>query len=66
MAGPPAYATVFRDGLFADKVAIVTGGGTGIGLQIATELLELGCNVVISSRNEDKLAAAVSGLASLA
>ena len=38
--------SVFRSGLFSGKVAIVTGGGTGIGKAIATELLHLGkiCN----------------------
>nr|KAF6353445.1 hypothetical protein mPipKuh1_010414 [Pipistrellus kuhlii] len=42
-------------GLLQNKVAIVTGGGTGIGKAIATELLQLGCNVVISSRKFDVL-----------
>ena len=34
--------SVFRPGLFRGKVALVTGGGTGIGKAIARELLELG------------------------
>ncbi|XP_036277374.1 peroxisomal trans-2-enoyl-CoA reductase isoform X1 [Pipistrellus kuhlii] len=42
-------------GLLQNQVAIVTGGGTGIGKAIATELLQLGCNVVISSRKFDVL-----------
>ena len=33
---------MFRSGLFNNKVAIVTGGGTGIGKAISAELLELG------------------------
>uniref|UniRef100_A0A672FJZ4 Peroxisomal trans-2-enoyl-CoA reductase n=2 Tax=Salarias fasciatus TaxID=181472 RepID=A0A672FJZ4_SALFA len=53
-----AAASVFRPGLFKHKVAIVTGGGTGIGKAISAELLELGCNVVISSRKTERLEAA--------
>lgn len=52
--------SVFRAGLFAGSVAIVTGGGTGIGRSIATELLHLGCKVVIASRNVERLEAAAA------
>ncbi|EDO42486.1 predicted protein [Nematostella vectensis] len=50
-----AWRSVFREGLFDGKVAIVTGGGTGIGKAIAAELLSLGSKVVIASRSEGKL-----------
>jgi len=47
-------------GTFVDgKVAWITGGGSGIGLAGATELARAGCRVVISGRDESKLAAAV-------
>lgn len=52
--------TVFKDGLLKDKVAIITGGGTGIGLRTARELAQLGCNVVLASRKKEKLDAAVT------
>ena len=50
-----ALRTVFCKNLFAGKVAIVTGGGTGIGKAITTELARLGCKVVIASRKAERL-----------
>ena len=41
------------------KKAVVTGGGTGIGLGIARALQSEGCKVVIAGRREEKLAEAV-------
>ncbi|ESO85705.1 hypothetical protein LOTGIDRAFT_183947 [Lottia gigantea] len=52
-------SSVFRNRLFKNKVAIVTGGATGIGKAITQELLYLGCNVMIASRNVEKLSKAV-------
>jgi NAD(P)-dependent dehydrogenase (short-subunit alcohol dehydrogenase family) len=46
--------SVFRPTLFSNKVALVTGGGTGIGRAITTELASLGATVVIASRNKEK------------
>jgi peroxisomal 2,4-dienoyl-CoA reductase len=43
--------TVFRDGLLDGQVALVTGGGSGIGFGIASLLGRLGARVAIASRN---------------
>ncbi|WIM86951.1 SDR family oxidoreductase [Candidatus Mycobacterium wuenschmannii] len=47
------------------KVAVVTGGGRGIGLMIARGLLQAGASVYLSSRKEAELEAAVAELSSL-
>ncbi len=44
------------------KVAVVTGGGRGIGLMIARGLLQAGAKVYLSSRKEAELDAAVETL----
>jgi len=38
---------------FADKVCVVTGGGTGLGLEISRGLAALGATVVIASRDPE-------------
>jgi citronellol/citronellal dehydrogenase len=47
--------SIFRPGLFAGQVAVVTGGGSGIGLAIARTLCELGASVAIAGRDAEKL-----------
>lgn len=54
--------SIFRPDLFRGKSFFVTGGGTGIGLSIASELRALGANVVIGSRSEEKLRAGAESL----
>ncbi len=51
------YESIFRPGLFAGQVQIVTGGGSGIGRCTAHELASLGATVVITGRKTEKLEA---------
>ncbi|MFY0626582.1 MAG: glucose 1-dehydrogenase [Reichenbachiella sp.] len=44
------------------KLALVTGGGTGIGLGIAKSMVEAGASVVITGRREEVLKEAVQNL----
>jgi citronellol/citronellal dehydrogenase len=53
---------VFATGILNDQVAIVTGGGSGIGLATAQELSRLGARVAICGRNPGKLEAAAEQL----
>ncbi len=47
--------SMLPEGTFSGKTVIVTGGGTGLGKSMSKYLLELGANVVISSRKLDVL-----------
>jgi peroxisomal 2,4-dienoyl-CoA reductase len=55
-------AHVFRDDLLTGHVALVTGGGTGIGLGISTLLARLGAHVVIASRKPEHLDGALDSI----
>jgi citronellol/citronellal dehydrogenase len=57
MSEAGSYRSIFRPGLFAGQVHVVTGGGTGIGRCTAHELASLGATVVIVGRKEDSLVA---------
>lgn len=46
---------MFDPSLLKDQVAIVTGGGTGIGLSIAQRLGSLGAQIAIASRSSEHL-----------
>src|SRR6185436_13364324 len=50
-----SYQSVFRPGLFAGQVAIVTGGGSGIGRCTAHELAFLGARIALVGRSIEKL-----------
>ena len=46
---------IFSENLFADRTVLVTGGGRGIGRQIALAFAGLGANTAIAGRNADTL-----------
>ena len=54
--------TIFRPGLMEGHVAIVTGGGSGIGLATARRLGELGAKVAVCGRKPERIEAAKKAL----
>jgi citronellol/citronellal dehydrogenase len=57
---------IFAPGTFSGRVALITGGGSGIGLATGLELARLGARVAICGRTEAKLEAATAELAAAA
>ena len=54
---PPAGTSALPAGTFAGVAVLVTGGGTGLGLAVATEFARLGASLVVASRKDEHLAA---------
>ncbi|MCA6367458.1 MAG: SDR family oxidoreductase [Cytophagales bacterium] len=46
---------MFKPGAFKGKTIVITGGGTGLGKSMGKYLLELGANLVITSRKQEVL-----------
>lgn len=51
----PPSTDIFADDLLADETALITGGGTGIGEQIALAYADHGADVAIASRSMEHL-----------
>ncbi len=58
-----SYGSVFAPNLFAGKVVVVTGGGSGIGRCVAHELAALGAHTVLIGRKAEKLQKVVDEIA---
>jgi citronellol/citronellal dehydrogenase len=57
--------SVFREGLFKNKVVLISGAGTGIGKAAAEQFARLGASLVICARNAERLEAAAADLRQL-
>ena len=53
---------VFRDGLLDDKHAVITGGSSGINFGIAHRYAEMGADLTLIARTQEKLDAAAAEL----
>lgn len=58
----PIMTQIDKEKVLLEKVALITGGSSGIGLSIAESFLNSGCKVIIAGSNEDKLKTVVGEL----
>jgi NAD(P)-dependent dehydrogenase (short-subunit alcohol dehydrogenase family) len=53
---------IFQNDLLAGKTALITGGGSGLGLSMTRKFLELGARVAITGRSQERLLGAAGEL----
>ncbi len=51
----PIYIPVFQSNLLENRVALITGGTSGIGFEIAKSFLNAGAIIIITGRNQKKI-----------
>jgi citronellol/citronellal dehydrogenase len=61
----PKIITMFEKNLFKGQTVLVTGGGSGIGYEIARQFLNCGATVYIASRKKERLEQAMLSLHAL-
>ena len=49
------FTGMLKEGALQDKVILITGGGTGLGKSMGKYFMELGANLIITSRKQDVL-----------
>jgi citronellol/citronellal dehydrogenase len=64
MSGASTNSEIFAPGMLSGRVALVTGGGTGLGKATALELARCGAKVVIAGRRAEVLRQAVEEIGS--
>ena len=56
------FSGMLKEGTFKNKTILITGGGTGLGKSMGKYFVDLGANLIITSRKEDVLQKTASEL----